>query len=255
MNLIKVESQDPFFHITLNRPQKKNAFNLQMILEFTEAVKDFTSRKECQALIIKGEGDTFSAGADLAWMKEQIHQSFDDNLKESNALFDMFLSIKNCKKPVICYVHKHVMGGAIGIVAASDYCFAVENTKFCFSETRMGLAPAVISPFILDKCSHSLAQRYMTFAELFDAHQAYQMGLVQFVGPIEKTQPAFDSFLNHLMQLDLEAVSKTKLLVRNLLNKNFEAYRDETTHLISHMRVQDSAQSRLKEFLERKMKT
>lgn len=253
-DFIKVESQEPFFYIILNRPQKKNAFNLQMICEFTEAVKDLSLREKCQVLIIKGEGDTFSAGADLRWMKDQLHQSFEDNLKESEILFEMFLSLKNCKKPVISYVHNHVMGGAIGIVAASDYCFAVEGTKFCFSETRMGLAPAVISPFILDKCSYSLAQRYMNFAEFFDVCKAYEMGLIQVIGSKNEIHTLFNTFLDHLMQLDLKAVYETKSLIQNIRNKNFESYRDETTRLISHLRVQNSAQQRLKSFLERKTK-
>ena len=254
MDFIKIESKDEISYLTLNRPEKKNAFNIKMIRELTEAIKHLEAAKECRVIIIRGEGDTFSAGADLSWMKEQIHKSFDENLKESNDLFDMFLAIKTSRKPVISYVNKYVMGGAIGIVAASDYCFAAQDTQFCFSETLMGLAPAVIAPFVLDKCHGSLAQKYMMFAEFFDAHEAYQMGLVQKTGSGEDISSAFDSFLEHLMRLDLKAVSQAKLLIANIKNTRFEEHRAQTTQLISRLRIEDSAQQRLKSFLERKHK-
>lgn len=254
MEFIEIEKQDSLGHIILNRPDKKNALNSEMMKELISAFKNFENDDEIKVIIIKGAGDTFCSGADLNWMKEQIQYDFQKNLEESNVLFDLFLTLNNIEKPVVSYVHNYVMGGAIGLAACSDYCFAEENTRFCFSETLMGLAPAVISPFILKKCNKSLVERYMLFAESFSSDQALKMGLVHRTAKQEELLKIFNAFLKQLSALDLDAVKATKKLLRDLNGVNFEDYRTRTTELISKLRVSLSAQERLKSFLEKKNK-
>jgi methylglutaconyl-CoA hydratase len=254
VNFIEIKKTDSIYSIILNRPDKKNALNLEMIEELTQTFSDLEKDDSCKLIVIKGAGDSFSAGADLSWMQKQIDLTFEENLSESNKLFDMFLNLSKITKPVVSYVHKFVMGGAIGLVACSDYCFAEENTKFCFSETKLGLAPAIISPFILSKCSFNLVQKQMLFAEFFDSQEALQMGLVHTVGAQADLSSKFDNFLKHLGSLDLNAVRETKKLILELRKNNFEDHRNMTTNLISKLRVETEAQSRLKEFLEKNNK-
>ncbi len=252
VNFIEIKRSDSIFYVILNRPEKKNALNLEMINQLSETFVKLEKEESCKLIVIKGTGDMFSSGADLAWMQKQIDQTFEENLDESNQLFDMFNNLARITKPVVCYVHKFVMGGAIGLVACSDYCFAEDTTKFCFSETKFGLAPSVISPFILAKCNFNSVQKQMLFAEYFDANQAKSMGLVHETAPQTELALKFEAFLKHLANLDLEAVRETKMLIQQIHKTNFEEYRNLTTNLISKMRVKDEAQNRLKFFLESK---
>lgn len=249
MNFIEVKKTDSIYYVILNRPDKKNALNLEMIEELSATFIEVEKDDACKLIVIKGAGNAFSAGADLAWMQKQIDQTFEENLNESNKLFDMFLNLSNVTKPVISYVHNFVMGGALGLVACSDYCFAEEQTKFCFSETKLGLAPSVISPFVLAKCNFSHIQKQMMFAEFFGAKEALEMGLIHTLAPQGDLSAKFDNFLKHLGTLDLNAVRKTKLLIKEIKKIDFEEYRNATTDLISKLRVQDEAQNRLKTFL------
>ncbi len=251
MNFIEIEKSDSIYQIILNRPDKKNALNLEMISELSETFKSLEKDEACKLIVIKAAGDTFSAGADLAWMQKQIDQTFEENLNESNILFDMFLNLSQISKPVVTYVQKYVMGGALGLLACSDYVFAESNTQFCFSETKLGLAPSVISSFILAKCNLSSIQKHMMFAEFFSADKALEMGLVHEVAIQSELILKFENFLKHLSHLDLSAVQETKRLIQSLNKVNFEESRVETTQLISKLRVGDEAQSRLKEFLSK----
>lgn len=251
MGYIELEKSESILQIILNRPDKKNAFNLEMITELSEAFKEAEKNSDNKLIIIKGAGDTFSAGADLSWMQKQISQTFEENLNESNTLFDMFLSLSMITKPVVTYVHKYVMGGALGLVALSDYCFAESDTKFCFSETKFGLAPSVIAPFILKKCSSSLILKQMMFAEFFNAQEALNMGLVHYVNTQTELINQYQGFLKHLSSLDLNAVRETKMLMQSIKKDSFDEYRNITTNLISKLRVNDEAQNRLKTFLEK----
>ncbi len=251
MNFIEIEKTDSIYQIILNRPDKKNAFNLEMIEELSETFKTLEKDDACKLIVIKGAGDTFSAGADLSWMQKQVEQTFEENLEESNKLFDMFFNLSQITKPVVTYAHKYVMGGALGLLACSDYCFAESKTMFCFSETKMGLAPSAISPFVLAKCNFSQIQKYMMFAEFFTAEDALQVGLVHEVDTQESLAVKFDEFLKHLSQLDLNAVRETKKLIQSINKPNFEDHRVSTTHLISKLRVETEAQTRLKNFLSK----
>lgn len=251
MKFIELEKTENIFQVILNRPKKKNSLNLEMIVELSETFKDLEKNDECKLVIIKGAGSVFSAGADLNWMKDQINQSFEENLKESNQLFDMFLNLTKVTKPVITYVHKYVMGGALGLVACSDYCFAEDDTQFCFSETKLGLAPSVIAPFILSKCDASLAKRLMMFAEFFNSRTATELGLVHETLNSSDLKSAFDNHITRISHLDLNAVGQTKKLINEIKELDFENYRNRTTSLISKLRVEDEAQTRLKKFLEK----
>lgn len=254
MKTLNVDKQNSIFYVTLNRPDKKNAMNLEMIQELKSLFLELNIDSDCKAVLLSGSAEVFSAGADLNWMQEQITNSKEQNVKESEILFDMFLSLYDFKKPLISFAEKFVMGGALGLVACSDYSFAEESTKFCFSETKLGLAPAVISPFILSKCEQSKVKPYLLFAETFNASKAYELGLIHMYGSKTEMQTSLKNLTESIKSLDLNAIIETKALIKTINSKNLVQHKKVTTELISHLRVQPEAQSRIKNFLSKSLK-
>lgn len=253
MKYLKIEEKNNFKLLTLNRPEVKNAFNPEMISEITAFFQnintDLNSEKNIKAVMIKGEGNIFCAGADLNWMKEMVNYSFEQNVQDSEKLWDMFEAIKNCELPVIAKVQGSVFGGALGILACADYVFATENTKFCFSEVKLGLAPAVISSFVLRKCSDALIRPLMLSAEVFDAPAAETVGLVH---RRFHSEVADGMILEYFEDNGIEAMRETKKLLNQISTASWAEQKKLTTTVISQRRTSAEAQERLKKFLDKK---
>ena len=252
MNHLKIDHVDRYSIVTLNRPQVKNAFDPEMIAELTATFKALSKRKETDFILLQGEGSAFCAGADLSWMKKMIAYTKAENKKDSEKMWTMFETIKNCTKPVIAKVHGAVMGGGLGLVACADYVYAEENTQFCFSEVKLGLAPAVISSFVLRKVSTAFAQPLMMAGTLFSTEQSLSMGLVQkkFTGTLT-TNEALKPFL----QAGPQAMIATKKMLAEM-NKDARWLKKKslTTTLISSLRVGAEAQLRISAFLNKTAK-
>lgn len=249
MKFIKIEDKDHFKIVTLNRPEVKNAFHPEMISEITTAFKSFNSEQNLKAVLILGEGTAFCAGADLSWMKEMVNYSFDQNVQDSEKLWDMFEAIKNTEVPVIVKAQGAVFGGALGILACADYVYAAESTKFCFSEVKLGLAPAVISSFILRKCTDALVRPWMLSAEVFDIATAEVIGLVhsRFFNVLAN-EDIFSTFSEN----GLEAMKATKKLLNQIQTANWAEQKKLTTTVISERRTSIEGQERLKKFFDKK---
>lgn len=247
---LKLDHIKNYSVLTLNRPQVKNAFDPDMIAEITATFKLLSTRKKTDFILLLGEGTAFCAGADLSWMKKMITYTKSENKKDSEKMWTMFDTIKNCPKPMIAKVHGAVFGGALGLVACSDFVFAEENTQFCFSEVKLGLAPAVISSFILRKVSVGHAQPVMISGEVFGTAQAIMMGLVH-----KKFQTSIsdEEILKPFFQASPAAMMATKKMM-NTLNGDSKWLQKKkmTTTLISSLRVSTDAQGRLKKFLDKK---
>ena len=248
MKFLKIESVDENQIVTLNRPDVKNAFHPEMIQELTDTFLNLNKNKSVRTVILKGEGSAFCAGADLNWMKEMIAFSFEENKKDSEKLWQMFEAIAFCEVPVIGVVHGAVFGGALGLLACCDYVFAETNTKFCFSEVKLGLAPAVISSFIRRKISDGFARSLMLSAEIFTSEKAQACGLVHalYEGTIETTQ-VVQKFSGH----GLEALRETKKLLNAFPNLSWSEQKGLTTKVISERRTSIEGQTRLKNFLSK----
>ncbi len=248
MKFLKVEAIDDCQMISLNRPAVKNAFHPGMIQELTDLFVELNKNKTIRAILLKGEGTAFCAGADLNWMKEMVHFSFAENKKDSEKLWQMFEAIAFCEVPVIGCVHGAVFGGALGLVACCDYVFAEAGTKFCFSEVKLGLSPAVISSFIRRKVSDGFARSLMLSAEVFSAEKAQMCGLVHslFEGAFEPWQMS-QKFSAH----GLEALRETKKLLNSLTNLNWSEQKNLTTTVISERRISAEGQARLNDFLSK----
>lgn len=233
--------------VTLNRPHVKNAFNPEMISELTMVFKFLGLRKETDFILLKGEGSIFCAGADLTWMKKMIGYTKAENKKDSEKMWTMFDTLKDCPKPVIVKVHGAVMGGGLGLIACADYVYAEDNTQYCFSEVKLGLAPAVISNFILRKISIAFAQPLMIAGTLFSTEHAIAIGLVQkkFVRDITD-----DELLKPFLQAAPQAMIATKKMLL-ALNRDpaWTKKKNLTTSLISALRVGAEAQQRIQNFL------
>ena len=161
-----------------SNPKSRNAFNPEMIMDIKNALNILKNSDRCRILIFRGEGDTFSSGADLSWMKKSINLNYEQNKKESKAFTEMLESIDNFPKPTISLVNGHAYGGALGVIAASDYSFSYEKCNFCFSEVKLGLIPAMIAPYIVRSLGYKVAKKLFLTGEIFDAKKALTIGLI-----------------------------------------------------------------------------
>ncbi len=249
MKFITVADYLDFRTVTLNRPEVKNAFHPEMIRELTEVFLEFRDDIKIRGVLLTGAGSAFCSGADLNWMKDMVHYSLDENLKDSEKLWEMFEAISLCKAPVVASVHGAVFGGALGLIACCDYVFAEKNTRFSFSEVRLGLAPAVISSFLLRKSTDSFLRPFMLSAEIFSTEKATQVGLVH--GTFNDTFDR-DALMKNFAENGLEAMRETKGLLNQISEKTWVEQKKLTTKVISERRMSAEGQKKLNNFLAKR---
>jgi methylglutaconyl-CoA hydratase len=251
MKFIKVEnyeSNDSVKIVTLNRAEVKNAFHPEMIEELTEFFSSESSSVKTQIIVLKGEGTAFCSGADLNWMKSMVNYSFEENIEDSKKLWNMFEAIYSCQVPIITIAHGGVFGGALGLLACADYVLAENKTQFCFSEVKLGLAPAVISGFISKKIQDAFYRPLMLSGEVFTTEEARHIGLVHqtFFEKIELSD-VVKKFSNN----GREAMRETKKLL-NALNASFYSeHQALCTKVISERRTSTEGQEKIKKFLSK----
>ncbi len=167
--------------LELNRPEQANAFSSEMMVEITDHIKALTLMTDVRALVITGSGKHFSAGADLNWMKTSAKLSYEENVKDASKLLEMFDSIANLTMPKIALIRGAAYGGAVGMIACCDYAIAAQDAKFCLSEVKLGLLPAVIAPYLLRKMKSGMLKRFALTGMVFSARDAFDSGLVEIV--------------------------------------------------------------------------
>jgi len=254
MSFLKINYDKSSVHILLNKPEKRNALDLELMTELTDFLNSLKEDlKDFKVVILEGEGKSFCAGADLSWMKEMVNYSFEENVKDSELLFNLFHSIQTFPLPVIAKAHGHVYGGGLGLLAAADFVIAEKQTKFCFSEVKLGLAPAVISSFVLSKCNISHAHALMTSGMVFNTSQAYHMGLInqQFEEKKFFEEKCFSDIFKNYDQASQEALISTKKLILEQRPLKSENFKQLTLEAISKLRVGTEAQKRMKAFLKK----
>src|SRR5438309_7229929 len=178
MGALKVDRDDHVLRVTLARPERRNAFDAALIQELTDAFADVG---DARAVVIAGEGDAFCAGADVEWQRAAIDLSFEENVEDAMRLYRMCDAIDSCPAPVVARVQGYALGGGAGLVACADVAIAAPDAVFGFSEVKLGIVPAVISPFVLPKIG-AHARRYFLTGERFDAETARRIGLISEVG-------------------------------------------------------------------------
>ena len=241
MSALRIEREGEFLHVTMARPEVRNAFDASLIAELAEA---FVDVGRARAVILRGEGRSFCAGADVDWMRASAELDYDDNLADANALRHMLEAIDRCPAPVVAVVQGHALGGGAGLVACSDVAIAHEDAVFAFSEVKLGIIPAVVSPFVLAKIGASAARRYFVTGERFDAATALRIGLVHEVAA--DLEEALARVQNELGTAGPKAMRAAKRLVLDRPDG------PETARRIAERRTSDEGQEGLRAFLERR---
>ena len=241
MGALRIDRDGDLLRVTLARPEIRNAFDAALIAELAEA---FVDVGKARAVLLAGEGPSFCAGADVEWMRASVELDFDANVADANALRGMLEAIDRCPAPVIARVQGHALGGGAGLVACADIAVAGESAVFAFSEVKLGIIPAVISPFALAKIGASAARRYFVTGERFDAATALRIGLVHEVAA--DLDAAVERVLAELWSAGPRAARHAKKLVLERPDG------PETARRIAERRTSDEGQEGLKAFLERR---
>ena len=240
MSALKVQRDGDLLRITLAKPERRNAFDAALIAELTEAFSDVG---DARAVLLTGEGPSFCAGADVEWQRASIDLSYDENVEDAMRLYRMLEAVDTCPAPVVCCVHGYALGGGSGLVAASDIAVAWPDAVFGFTEVRLGIIPAVISPFVLPKIGEH-ARRYFVTGERFDARVALRIGLVSEVAVDAGT--ASETIVEDILSGGPVAVREAKRLVRE------RPQGIDTAHIAAARRTSDEGQDGLRAFLERR---
>lgn len=236
--------------LTLNRPEVRNAFNGEMIEELVERVTDLP--EGTRVLVLKGAGKVFCAGADLDWMRSMAGSSMDANTSDSATLQRMFSALDNCSVPVVARIHGAAMAGATGLVACCDIAIAEEPAVFAFTEVRIGLIPAVISPYVTRRVGYSFARSAFMTAERFDAKRAAAVGLIHRVVPSDRLDSAVDEAATELLQAAPGAVIAARDLVREVWGKSPEDAAAYTINAIAQRRVSEEGLEGVMSFLQKR---
>lgn len=250
--MITEKNEGLCYSIKLNRPEMRNAFNPEMIQKLTQAFRTIHADKKIRAVIIEGEGSVFCAGADLKWMQSLVDSSVDANKVDAERLRGLFQAIWNCEVPIVSCIHGAAFGGALGIMAASDYVICDEAAKLCFSEVKLGIAPAVISEYLIKKCNISYVSGWMISGVPFTAHEALRAGLVHKVVSARNMQVEKQDYLKHMFEAGPEAVRAVKKLLREIPQIKEKEIAERTTSLIAFLRASPEGQEGLKSFLEKR---
>ncbi len=252
MSEVVVSEINNVAYVKLHRPDVRNAFTPDMIKELTQTFTDFNKRKDLRVVVLSGEGKVFCAGADLQWMQSMINFNFEQNKQDAANLFAMFEAMLNCSLPVIGQVHGAAFGGALGLIAICDEVIAEESTRFCFSEVKLGIAPAVISGFVCLKASRSHLRPLMISGQVFDIATAVQAGLVHHRVVDGEAHKELQKILQKYFECGPEAVRETKKLLNDIYWSNWEELRERSCRLIAERRISSEGQDGLRSFLDGK---
>jgi methylglutaconyl-CoA hydratase len=246
VSALRVERDGDLLRVTLARPARQNAFDAALIAELADAFADVG---DARAVLLAGEGPSFCAGADVEWQRASINLSYEENVEDALRLYRMLEAIDGCPAPVVARVQGYALGGGSGLVACADIAIAADDATFGFSEVKLGIIPAVISPFVLPRIGPGTARRYFLTGERFGAETALRIGLVHEVVPAASLDETVSRVLDELATAGRHAVREAKRLIR-------EGPRDEeTTEVAARLRAGGEGQEGLRAFLERRRPT
>ena len=239
--------------VTMNNPDKHNAFDDAIIAELTNAFQQLADDADVRLVVLAAEGKSFSAGADLNWMKRMATYSHAENLRDSHALAEMLRVLNFMPKPTIARVQGAAFGGAVGLVSCCDMAVAATRASFCLSEVKIGLLPATISPYVVAAMGQRAARRYFTTAERFSADTARQLGLVSEVVEADELDNVIELWITHLLNNSPAAVQAAKQLVFEVADRVIDtALIADTCNRIADIRVSAEGQEGLSAFLEKR---
>ena len=239
--------------IWLNRPDLRNAMNDVMLDELTQALGDAISDDAVRVILLAGRGKAFCAGGDLAWMKKARAMSPEEARADSGRLARVLRLLHQSPKPTVARVHGAAFAGGMGLVAACDIAIASADTRFCLSEVKLGLIPAMISPYVIKAMGERQARRYFLSAEVFEAAEAWRIGLVQSIVPDDELDGAVNAMLGQLLAAGPQAMGHCKQLIADVAGKVIDdALSAETAARIAQVRASDEAQEGIAAFFEKR---
>ncbi|HSE39637.1 MAG TPA: enoyl-CoA hydratase-related protein [Acidobacteriota bacterium] len=251
MQTITAEIKDSVLWCRLNRPELRNAFNPQMIAELT-AIPEMISN-EVRAVVLSGEGNVFSAGGDLNWMRQSLNLSREENLDDALKLANMLLALDRLPVPLVGMIHGAAMGGGIGLVSVCDYVIASVDTIFSFSEVKLGIIPACIAPFVLRKIGPGHARALFTTAERFNANKAYDIGLIhQVASNRDELQQLTEKKVQEIKECGPNALRIAKKIIFDLLEPDDNKQLQFVAEILAGVRVSEEGQEGLMAFLEKR---
>jgi methylglutaconyl-CoA hydratase len=249
---LQLEMEGPVARVWLNRPDVRNAFDGLMVTELRTTLFDLRSADSIRVIVIGGRGPTFCAGADLEWMKAQASFSREENLREAQAMADLFFTVYESPKPVVARVHGAALGGGAGLVAACDVPVAALGTQFGFTEVRLGIIPAVISPYVIAKIGERGVRELFVTGERFEAVRALEIGLVSAAVPEEDLDKAVEARVQQILKSGPRAVAEAKALIREVSWRRVEDVQRYTVERIAEIRGSVEAQEGMRAFLDKR---
>ena len=251
--MLNVERKGGVARVTLNRPEVRNAFDETLIRNLTQAFLQISQDREVRVVVLAGNGPAFCAGADLNWMKRMAGYGREENLADARALAEMLAALDRLPQPTIARVHGPAFAGGTGLVAACDIAVGAPEAKFCFSEAKLGLSPATISPYVIRAIGERAANRYFLTAEVFDAAEALRIGLLSMLVPVSDLDSSIDGLLVHLLAGGPQAHASIKDLIRAVARRPIDdALIGDTARRIAEIRVSAEGKEGIASFLEKR---
>lgn len=248
---IKRELASGVIEVKLNREKIHNAFNEELILQLISTFKELNQSEKLRLVVLTGAGKSFCAGADLNWMSSMVQYTEQENQEDSEKLYELFSIIDSCPVPVVGKINGHALGGGVGLVSVCDYAISHDKAKFGFTEVRLGLIPAVISSFCINKIGFSHARAWFLSGEKFSAKKALEIGLIHEVSEVEKFDERVEEVIESFLQASPLAAREAKNLLKNL-DKGVSSVKDYTCSQIAKVRVSEYGQEGMKALLEKR---
>ncbi|PZR57423.1 MAG: enoyl-CoA hydratase [Candidatus Meridianibacter frigidus] len=251
-SVLTVATRNAVVYVRLARPLVRNAFNAELIAQLHRIFERLDGDASVRAIVLSGEGPTFCGGADINWMRASLELSQDENLADARRMSQMFRAIDRCSKPVVARVHGAALGGGAGLAAVCDIAVACDDTVFGFTETKLGILPAVISPFVLAKIGVSHARALFLTGERFDAQRAEAIGLIHDAVRMEDLDRTVERVIGEIKSASPSAITAAKQTIAAVGAATYEQTLDLTAQAIAKQRTSPEGQEGLRAFLERR---
>ena len=246
-----IQEDGPVVRVTLNRPDVRNAFNEELITQLTAWAESVTTNT-ARAAVLSGAGKVFSAGADLAWMSKMVGYSCEENVRDAKAMAGMFEALDRLPIPLVGRIHGAALGGGAGLAAVCDIVVAAEDAVFAFTEVKLGIIPAVISPYVVPKIGQSAARELFLTGARFSAARAREIGLVHAVADAADLDRVVAKYVNDFLTSGPEAVAAAKRLIAEVATRDRRSAVDYSAEAIAERRVSKEGQDGMRSFLEKR---